>query len=293
MEEIPGKGLKAVFDTWHCTAIIGNEVWMQEHGVTVDGTWATQLESWKSESKSVVLIAIRDESGGRENGEFQIVAIFSVSDQLRTEAKGVVSHLQEKGIGTWMISGDNVTTAQAIARNVGIPATNVIGGVLPHEKAEKIRWLQQVGMKRQLPKWRRIFGGRRLNNRCIVAMVGDGINDAPALTASDVGIAIGSGSDIAISSASFILVSSNLQSLITLCALSRTVFNRIKFNFLWAVVYNLAAVPIAAGVLYPAHHIRLSPVWASLAMALSSISVVFSSLLLKLFKQPKIHSPTD
>jgi cation transport ATPase len=187
-----------------------------------------------------------------------------------------------------MISGDNAVTAQAVAQMVGIPSTNVIAGVLPHEKAQKIQWLQQVGVKRTLPKWKTVFGKRRLNERCIVAMVGDGINDAPALTAADVGVAIGSGSDVALSSASFILLSSNLQTLLTLIDLSRKVFNRVKFNFLYAAMYNCIALPVAAGVLYPVGHIRLAPVWASLAMALSSVSVVCSSLLLKLYKEPKL-----
>jgi P-type E1-E2 ATPase len=170
-----------------------------------------------------------------------------------------------------MISGDNPTTATAAGHQLGIPSTNIIAGVLPSEKADKIRWLQSTAPKRN---------GK--TGRAIVAMVGDGINDSPALIAADAGIAIGSGSDVAISSAKFVLMSSNLQSLVTLITLSRAVFKRVKFNFAWALVYNVILLPIAAGVIYPVHgHPRLNPVWASLAMALSSLSVICSSLVLK------------
>ncbi|OBZ70406.1 putative copper-transporting ATPase HMA5 [Grifola frondosa] len=285
-EEVPGRGLKASFEALHCTAIIGNEAWIDEHDCPIDGKRFDALEAWKSQGKSVVLLGLRDES--QPSTSFKLAAMFAVADPLRPEAEGLISRLHSQGLGTWMISGDNATTAKAVARSVGISETNVIAGVLPHQKAEKIQWLQQVGMKKEVRGWKRLFARKRLNDRCVVAMVGDGINDAPALTAADVGIAIGSGSDVAISSASFILVSSNLKSLLTLVDLSRTVFNRVKFNFLWATIYNLIALPIAAGVVYPAGHARLAPVWASLAMALSSVSVVCSSLLLKLYKEPSV-----
>jgi len=186
-----------------------------------------------------------------------------------------------------MLSGDNEKTAKVVAEQVGISATNVIAGVLPHEKAQKIQWLQQVGTKRLESGLSRILGGG-LNQRAIVAMTGDGINDAAALSAADVSIAVGSGSDVALSSASFILVSSNLKGILTLTKLSRKVFNRVKINFFWAAIYNTTAVPIAAGVIYPIGNARLDPVWASLAMALSSVSVVCSSLLLKLYREPKV-----
>ncbi|KAI0824782.1 heavy metal translocatin [Trametes gibbosa] len=289
VEETPGRGLKATFASTKSVAIIGNEAWMEEHHCQIDGRLSGLLHSWKSEGKSVVLLAVGSVSNDTPS-TFAIVAAFAVADPIRPEAKQVLARLQDQGLGTWMISGDNAMTAKAVAKSVGIPETNVIAEVLPHQKAEKIQWLQQVGMKRPQRGVSRLLSRRRLNERCIVAMVGDGINDAPALTAADVGIAIGSGSDVAISSASFVLVSSNLRSLLTLSDLSRTVFNRVKFNFFWACIYNLIALPIAAGVVYPAGHARLSPVWASLAMALSSVSVVCSSLLLRLYREPKITS---
>ncbi|KIJ11800.1 hypothetical protein PAXINDRAFT_15377 [Paxillus involutus ATCC 200175] len=287
-DEVAGRGLKARFDALGCTAIIGNESWTTEHGAIIDDKAASTLEKWKTEAKSVILLSVSD--GTTET--FSVVAIFAVTDPLRPEAQGVIRHLHQQGIGTWMISGDNEVTAKAVANMVGIPEMNVIAGVLPHQKVEKIEWLQKNGPKRPPSRWQRLFGKKRLNERCIVAMVGDGINDAPALAASDIGIAIGSGSDIAISSASFILLSSDLQSLLTLSDLSRKVFNRVKQNFAWAFMYNIIAVPIAAGVIYPIGHARLAPVWASLAMAASSVSVVLSSLSLKLYKEPKVVRDT-
>ncbi|KAF8076362.1 E1-E2 ATPase-domain-containing protein [Lyophyllum atratum] len=278
-EETAGKGLKAVFPKLHCTGIIGNEVWMKDHGADIDGDMARRLLEWKLEAKSVVLLAIQR----NQEDAFFIVAIFAVTDPLRPGVSGVISQLSSQGISSWMISGDNFTTASAVARAVGIPADHVIAGVLPHEKSQHIERLQRDVSQRKVGsgKWSRSHS----QTRTIVAMVGDGINDAPALAVADVGIAIGSGSDIALSSASFILLSSDLRSLITLHDLSRRIINRVKFNFGWALVYNMIAVPVAAGVIYPAGH-RLDPVWASLAMALSSVSVVCSSLLLKRYKEP-------
>jgi P-type Cu+ transporter len=138
-EEAAGKGLKAHFEDLHCTAIIGNEGWLEEHATMVHDIIRQRLGAWKAEAKSVVLLAIRDESEdcGDSRG-FAIVAIFGVADRLRPEAPSVVAYLQNQRIETWMISGDNPITAHAVARTVGIPTANVIAGVLPHEKVVRI-----------------------------------------------------------------------------------------------------------------------------------------------------------
>lgn len=131
-DETPGRGVKAEFGKLQCSAIIGNEAWMTENGCSIDGRQANQLDMWKSEGKSVVLLAIRDESVAVP--AFSLFGLFAIADPLRPEAKSVIGHLHDQSIGTWMISGDNETTAKAVARMVGIPETNVIAGVLPHEK---------------------------------------------------------------------------------------------------------------------------------------------------------------
>ncbi|UKZ76472.1 hypothetical protein TrVFT333_004176 [Trichoderma virens FT-333] len=268
IEELPGKGIKASCKNQPFDIAVGNESLMKDLSARISSNVGSLLETWKQEAKSVALTATRLHDGGK----WTVTAVLSISDPIREETLPVLEALQKRGVEVWMLSGDNVTTAQAVAQRVGIPTSNVLAEVLPSEKAAKISYLQgSMGSNGQRP---------------MVAMVGDGINDSPALTTADVGIAIGSGSDVAISSADFVLATSNLHSVLTLLDLSRVVFRRIKINFGWAAVYNVCAIPIAAGCLYAiktssGSHVKLDPVWASLAMALSSISVVLSSLSLR------------
>ncbi|KAF1932291.1 heavy metal translocatin [Didymella exigua CBS 183.55] len=298
VDEIPGKGLKATLNIngQSVTAIVGNETHLADHNVSISSDSMHVLESWKARGESVALVAWLSAS---TQNTWRLAGMFSIADPLRPEAIGVVQALKKRGINVWMLSGDNPTTANAVGVQVGIPATNIIAGVLPDEKARKIEYLQQTLTKSrrsalfQLPAF---LSKNRATKRATIAMVGDGINDAPALSTADLSIAIGSGSDIALSSSSFILINSQLTTILTLLDLSRVVFRRVYFNFGWATVYNLVAMPIAAGVLFPItiggkvddhrmhngeKHVRLDPVWASLAMALSSLSVVCSSLALR------------
>ncbi|KAI4735873.1 heavy metal translocatin [Aureobasidium sp. EXF-12298] len=280
VEELPGKGLKGIFNTdteTQVTAIIGNEALMADFNIQLDSESRNLIESWKQQGKSIALLST---SSGPETA-FTLISAFSIADPLRPEAATVVKWLQKQGLEVFMISGDNATTANSVGAAVGIPASNIMAGVLPEQKADKIKYLQQTLTPRRS---RGLIGSRK--QRATVAMCGDGINDSPALATADVSIAIGSGSDVALSTASFVLVTSDLHALVKLLELSRTVFHRVVLNFAWALVYNLIALPVAAGALYAitisgGRHVRLDPVWASLAMALSSVSVVSSSLLLR------------
>jgi Cu+-exporting ATPase len=278
IEEQPGRGLRGTF-TIHTSsndsryeAAIGSEAFISSLDTAIDSSHSDLTSTWKAAGKSIAYLALRPLALSSENeSPFKLAALFSTTDPLRPEAFSVLSALRSQGLSIWMITGDNAETAVAVGSQLSIPATNIIANVLPSEKADQLRRLQSTSPKRN---------GRP--GPAIVAMVGDGINDAPALAASDAGIAIGSGSDVAIASAKFVLLSSNLNSLLTLVMLSRAVFRRVKFNFGWALVYNVVLLPIAAGAVYPARgHPRLGPVWASLAMALSSLSVICSSLVLR------------
>ena len=296
IDEIPGKGLKGTFtistlDT-PVTALIGNEALMTDHNIAIPLSTYAVLESWKSQGKSVALSAmlLPDPSVAETDAPsaWILSAVFSISDSLRPDAAVTVAALQQRGLDVWMLTGDNPATARAVGSLVGIAPANIIAGVLPEQKAEKIKYLQRSLPPRQTPR-SRLFGVFRNSpprRRATVAMLGDGINDAPALSTADLSIAIGSGSHIALTSSSFILLTSHLPTLLTLLTLSRAVLSRVRFNFVWALIYNVLAVPLAAGAFYAIRmgdggHVKLPPVYASIAMAASSVSVVTSSLVLR------------
>lgn len=281
VDNVPGKGLRAKIrideqDTgkWGQLeageAVLGNELLFKDSNVDLTPIQDT-LEGWKSERKSVVLVGLQSVSlFGDER--YHLLMAMACRDDIRIETKAVISYLQNKrGIECWMISGDNKQTAEAIGVEIGLKPERIISEVVPQDKEAQIKKIQSDPLK-------------------IVAMVGDGINDAPSLATAQVGIALSSGADLAVTSSDFILLSKHrpLEALVTLLDLSRVVFNRVRFNFGWALVYNMIGLPIAAGVIYPYHQSRLNPVWASAAMAASSVSVVLSSLALKLWR-PKHH----
>ena len=172
--------------------------------------------------------------------------------------------LRKMGVEVHMLTGDNWRTARALGGRLGI--SNIEAEVLPAGKADVVRQLQQCGK--------------------VVAMVGDGINDSPALAAADLGVAIGSGTDVAVEAAGYVLMRSDLEDVLAALDLSRKTFRRIRLNFVWAMGYNVIMIPVAAGVLYPATQIAMPPWLAGAAMAMSSVSVVCSSLLLQYYKRP-------
>merc|ERR1711939_1178055 len=220
---------------------------------------------------------------GEEAGTtVQLASILAVADPLRPEARFVLDYLRNKGIEVFIVSGDGPATVTAVARSLGIPDSHAVGGALPDDKRRFVEDIQ-AQIKRK-----RAWNGKMRQTRKLVAFVGDGINDTIALAQADVSVAQGGGSYAATSSADFALLSESLLSIITLQAIARSTYRRIISNFGWACVYNIILIPLAAGAFYNLGQTKLPAVWASLAMALSSVSVVLNSLLLRYtFRVPK------
>ncbi|KAF4403851.1 hypothetical protein G4B88_014307 [Cannabis sativa] len=250
---ITGQGVKAIVK--NKKIIVGNKSLMRENNIEIPVEAQEALEEAEGMAHTGIIVSIDEEVAG----------IISISDPLKPGARQAISILKAMKIESIMVTGDNWGTAKSIAKEVGIDT--VVAEAKPEMKAEKVKELQSSGH--------------------IVAMVGDGINDSPALVAADVGMAIGAGTDIAIEAADIVLMKSNLEDVITAIDLSRTTFTRIRLNYIWAMGYNILGIPIAAGVLFPFTGFRLPPWIAGAAMAASSVSVVCCSLLLKNYRRPK------
>lgn len=239
---VEGKGIQAQLDGQ--PAFVGNE--KMAAGKQLAPQLVTKLAELQNAAKTVVVVGLAGE----------VIGLIAIQDAPKPSSAQAIAALHDRGLKTVMITGDNDRVAQTIAQQVGID--QVVANVLPNEKAQRVEELQQDGP---------------------VAFVGDGINDAPALTTADVGIAMGSGTDIAIESGDIVLVQNDLRGVVWALAMSQKTFSRIKLNLFWALIYNVIGIPIAAGIFAGVGFI-LTPEFAALAMAFSSVSVVSSSLLL-------------
>jgi len=246
-----GKGVTAKVDGKD--VLIGNRTLFEERNISYQKI-EEKIVQLEDEGKTVILIALANEIGG----------IIAIADTLKERTKDAIKAFKNMKFNVAMITGDNARTANAIAKQIGID--NVLAEVLPQDKADEVKKLQEKGE--------------------VVAFVGDGINDAPALAQSDVGIAIGSGTDVAIESGEIVLIKDNLMDAVASVQLSKKVMSRIKQNLFWAFAYNTALIPVAAGILYPFFGITFKPELAGLAMAMSSVTVVSLSLLLKRYMPP-------
>ena len=243
---VAGRGVSAIV-AGH-KVLVGTQVFLEQTGVNT-GAVTDTIAAWTAQGRTVVIAAI----------DGKVAAVFAIADSLRPEAATVVANLKRRGLRVVMLSGDRTATAEAVARQVGID--EVIAEVLPDGKVDAIKSLQQTGRH--------------------VAMVGDGLNDAPALAQSDVGIAMASGTDIAAEAAAVTLMRSDLAGVEQAIVLATKTMKTMKQNLFWAFIYNVVGIPVAAGVLYPSLGILLSPILASAAMAFSSVSVVSNSLRLR------------
>ncbi|MDH5532977.1 MAG: copper-translocating P-type ATPase [Candidatus Pacebacteria bacterium] len=248
-ENLAGQGVTAKLN--NKTLLLGNRSMMTDNKIKFE-KHEEQIKKLENEGKTTVILA----------SDKKIIGFIAIADVLKKETPQAIAKLKKMGKQVWMLTGDNQRVAQAIAKDLNLDG--LLSEVLPHQKAEKIKELQAKEGK--------------------VAMVGDGINDAPAIAQSDLGIAMASGTDIAMETGDIVLIKNNLNSVINAIDISHYSLNKIKQNLFWAFFYNTVGIPIAAGVLFPFTGILLNPAVAALAMAFSSVSVVTNSLTMKFYK---------
>ena len=248
---VAGKGISGSYEKKK--VLVGTPAFMKEHDIDISYL-ESRLQEFQKQGKTVIVLTV----------DRKAAAIIAVADTLKDNAGDAVAALHGKGIDVYMITGDNEETALAIAQQVGIRKENVMSHVLPEQKEQKVKELKKQGK--------------------VVAMVGDGINDAPALAAADIGIAIGSATDVALETGNIVLMRNDLMQVAAAIELSKYTLRKIKQNLFWAFVYNIVGIPIAAGLLFPFFGFLLNPVIAAAAMAFSSVSVVLNSLLMRAHK---------
>ncbi|QKQ74549.1 cation-translocating P-type ATPase [Nostoc sp. TCL240-02] len=259
----PGLGVSAVVED--TVVLLGNWDWLSWHGIAISETAQQVAQDLATDGKTVVCVAV----GGT------LAGLIAVSDTLRPDAQSTVDKLRQMGLRVMLLSGDRKEAASAIAKQLGLDGADVIAGVPPAKKAAAIKSLQQAGTTKGTPNF------SPTTTRSVVAMVGDGINDAPALSQADVGIALHSGTDVAMETAEIVLMRDRLNDVVESIQLSRATFNKIRQNLFWAFAYNTVGIPLAAGVLFPSLGFVLNPSGAAALMAFSSVSVVTNSILLR------------
>ncbi|MEH1867963.1 MAG: heavy metal translocating P-type ATPase [Nostoc sp.] len=283
----PGLGVSAVVE--ETVVLLGNWDWLSWHGIAISETAQQLAQDLATDGKTVVCVAV----GGT------LAGLIAVSDTLRPDAQSTVDKLRQMGLRVMLLSGDRKEAANAIAKQLGLDSADVIAGVPPAKKAAAIQALQLEGTRRQggqgdkgakktpnsllpIPHSSLLTQHSSLGTQhSVVAMVGDGINDAPALSQADVGIALHSGTDVAMETAEIVLMRDRLNDVVESIQLSRATFNKIRQNLFWAFAYNTFGIPLAAGVLFPSLGFVLNPSGAAALMAFSSVSVVTNSILLR------------
>ena len=252
-ENVTGKGIKANIDGK--TVLAGNRALMESGGIEISDEVLSAFNELENQSKTIILLAV----------DMSVRGILSLSDKVKQNSKRTIEELHKMGVETYMLTGDNESTALSVAKDVGID--NVRAGILPENKLDIVKDIQSNASRK-------------------VLFTGDGINDAPALTQADIGVAMGNGTDIAMESGDVVVMEGDLENVVAAVQFSKKVMRRIKENIFWAFAYNTILIPVAAGALYPSFGIMFKPELAGLAMALSSVTVISLSLLLKRYVPP-------